>query len=334
MELYALPSNPIPSNPLVGSIVTPDGVTLRYARWRPTARRVRGTVCLIQGRSECIEKYFETIVELRRRGFAVLAFDLRGQGGSQRLLADPRKGHVDDFDEYGVDIDSMIRQVMRPDMPPPYFALSHSMGSASLLLMLDRGGMPFDRAVLLAPLVGLRDLAFPGLAKAAAGAFDFFALGTSYIPGGGATALVTKPFASNKLTADPVRYQRMADLVGAHPQLGLGDPTIRWTLAMFAMFRRFQDRDFGHRIAVPSLVILPGADPLCSTPAAEALVARLRASTAVLVPGARHELLTERDPYRRQFFAAFDAFIPGHSQETDILAPEASGVVVADSVPA
>ncbi len=323
MELYALPSNPVPSNPLVGSIVTPDGVTLRYARWRPTARRVRGTVCLIQGRSECIEKYFETIVSLRRRGFAVLAFDMRGQGGSQRLLADPRKGHVDDFDEYGVDIDSMIRQVMRPDMPPPYFALSHSMGAASLLLMLDRGGMPFDRAVLLAPLVGLRELAFPALAKAAAGAFDFFALGTSYIPGGGATALVTKPFAGNKLTADPVRYKQMADLVGAYPHLGLGDPTIRWTLAMFAMFRRFQDRDFGHRIAVPSLVILPGADPLCSTPAAEELAARLRACTTIRIPGARHELLTERDPYRRQFFAAFDAFIPGDSQESELLAPEA-----------
>jgi lysophospholipase len=318
MELCGIPSNPVPSNALVGSVVTPDGVTLRYTRWRPTARRTRGTVCVIQGRSECIEKYFETIVELRRRGFAVLAFDLRGQGGSQRLLADPRKGHVDDFDEYGVDIDTLVRKVMRPDMPPPYFALSHSMGAAALLLLLDKGGTPFDRAVLLAPLVGLHDLAFPGLAKAAAGAFDFFAMGTSYIPGGGATALVTKPFAGNKLTQDPVRYRRMADIVGAFPHLGLGDPTIRWTLAMFDMFRRFRDRDFGHRIAVPNLMILPGADPLCATPAAEELAARLRACAMVLVPGARHELLTERDPFRQQFFAAFDAFIPGDSQESDL----------------
>ncbi len=324
MELYPLPSNPVPSNPYVGAVVTPDGVTLRYARWRATARRNRGTVCLIQGRSECIEKYFEVIVELRRRGFAVLAFDVRGQGGSQRLLADPRKGHVDDFDEYGIDINTVIRDVMLPEMPRPYFALSHSMGAAALLLTLDKGGSPFDRAVMLAPLIGLVDVAFPRLAKAAAEAFDFFALGTSYVPGGGATSLVTRPFANNKLTSDPIRYQRMADIVGAFPQLGLGDPTIRWTLAMFDMFKRFEDRDFGHRISVPSLMILPGADPLCSTPAAEALATRLRACTMILVPGARHELLTERNSLRQQFYAAFDAFIPGASQEADLFAAEAA----------
>ncbi len=322
MELFAIPSNPVPGNAFVGSVVTPDGVMLRYARWRTTARRARGTVCIIQGRSECIEKYFEVIIELRRKGFAVLAFDLRGQGGSQRLLDDPRKGHVDDFDEYGADIETVTRLVMLPHMPAPYFALSHSMGAASLLLTLDKGRSAFDRAVLLAPLIGLAELPFAGLAKAAASGFDFFAFGTSYVPGGGATALVTRPFAGNKLTSDPVRYKRMADLIGAYPKLGLGDPTIRWTLAMFEMFRRFSDRDFGHRIAVPSLMILPGADPLCSTPVAEALAARIRACQMIRIPGAKHELLTERDSYRQQFHAAFDAFIPGETREADIPATD------------
>jgi lysophospholipase len=322
MELFATPSYPVPGNAFTGSVVTPDGVTLRYARWRATARRTRGTVCIIQGRSECIEKYFEVVIELRRRGFAVLAFDLRGQGGSQRLLDDPRKGHVDDFDEYGTDIETVTRLVMLPHMPAPYFALSHSMGAASLLLMLDKGRSVFDRAVLLAPLIGLAELPFPGLVKAAASGFDFFAFGASYVPGGGATALVTRPFAGNMLTSDPVRYQRMADLVGVVPKLGLGDPTIRWTLAMFEMFRRFSDRDFGHRIAVPTLMVLPGADPLCSTPAAEELAARIRACQMIRIPGAKHELLTERDSYRQQFYAAFDAFIPGEAREADFSATD------------
>jgi lysophospholipase len=29
------------------------------------------------------------------------------------------------------------------------------------------------------------------------------------------------------------------------------------------------------------------------------------------VPGARHELLMERNRFRAQFWAAFDAFVPG-----------------------
>ena len=31
----------------------------------------------------------------------------------------------------------------------------------------------------------------------------------------------------------------------------------------------------------------------------------------VLIPGARHELLQERNSLREQFWAAFDAYIPG-----------------------
>ena len=99
MELFATEKNPIPKGAIVGSIKTIDGVQLRYARWRPTGRSTQGTVCLFQGRAETIEKYFETISDLRRRGFAVATLDWRGQGGSERQLRNPRKGHVDSFAE-------------------------------------------------------------------------------------------------------------------------------------------------------------------------------------------------------------------------------------------
>ena len=46
-----------------------------------------GTVCLFQGRAECIERYFEVVNDLRRRGFAVATIDWRGQGGSDRRAA-------------------------------------------------------------------------------------------------------------------------------------------------------------------------------------------------------------------------------------------------------
>jgi lysophospholipase len=319
MTLFPILSNPTPSNAHVGEVTTPDGVMLRYARWRATARKTRGTVCIIQGRSEFIEKYFETVVELRRRGFAVVAFDLRGQGGSQRLLPDPRKGHVDSFDEYVTDIDTILQTVMLPTMPKPWFALAHSMGSAALLLALDGGEDRFERAVMLAPLTGLANVKYPAFASATATVMDFFALGTRYVPSGGATSTSTRPFAGNRLTSDPIRYGRVSDMIDAAPQLALGDPTIRWSLAMFSLFERFRGRDFGRYISVPSLMVLPGSDPLCFTPAAEILASRLRACQTIIIPGSRHEILTERDVYRQQFYAAFDAFIPGATQEEDLV---------------
>src|SRR6201985_962070 len=79
MTLVSIPANPVPDDVVSGTIKTPDGAELRFARWAPPANR-KGTVCVFTGRSEQIEKYFETVRDLRDRGFAVAMIDWRGQG--------------------------------------------------------------------------------------------------------------------------------------------------------------------------------------------------------------------------------------------------------------
>ena len=78
---------------------------------------------MFQGRAEFIEKYFETVRDLRARGFAVATIDWRGQGLSERALRDPRKGHVRNFSEYERDLEAFMQEVVLPDCPPPLFAL-------------------------------------------------------------------------------------------------------------------------------------------------------------------------------------------------------------------
>src|SRR5262249_36928387 len=99
MTLISIAANPIPEGAVSGLIMAPDGVTLRFARWAPPPKR-KGTLCVLHGRSEFIEKYFEVIADAHARGFAVATMDWRGQGLSQRNLRDPRKGHVRKFSEY------------------------------------------------------------------------------------------------------------------------------------------------------------------------------------------------------------------------------------------
>src|SRR5690606_11975198 len=177
MELVATELNPVPSQPVITPVTTADGIVLRAVRWRATARRTRGTVCLVQGRAEFIEKYFETVADLRRRGFAVVAFDWRGQGGSQRDLANPRKGHVDDFSLYERDLAAIVDQVILPRCPPPYFVLAHSMGGTILLHALRGKKTPFARLVTVAPMIDIAMVPWPRAARVLSEMLDAAGLG-------------------------------------------------------------------------------------------------------------------------------------------------------------
>ena len=89
MDLIGTPKNPIPLGASTGFIEVRKGLRLRFASWQSVLRERRGTVCIFPGRAEFIEKYFEVVGELRRRGFAVAVLDWRGQGGSSRLTRQP-----------------------------------------------------------------------------------------------------------------------------------------------------------------------------------------------------------------------------------------------------
>ena len=41
------------------------------------------------------------------------------------------------------------------------------------------------------------------------------------------------------------------------------------------------------------------------------IASRLRVGSHLMLPGAKHEILMEQDYFRSQFWAAFDAFVPG-----------------------
>jgi lysophospholipase len=154
VKLVSIPANPVPEGATLATLKTPDGVTLRAVRWPPPPGR-KGTVCLFQGRTEYIEKYFEIVRDLRARGFAVATLDWRGQGLSERALRDRFKGHVGSFSEYDTDLATFMQEMVLPDCPPPHFAIAHSAGASVLIRAAYRGKRWFDRIVLTSPMIHL-----------------------------------------------------------------------------------------------------------------------------------------------------------------------------------
>ncbi|WP_375465024.1 alpha/beta fold hydrolase [uncultured Methylobacterium sp.] len=313
LTLRDTPGNPVPPGGTVMAVGTSDDCTLRAAHWPPTTRTCKGTVCLLQGRAEFIEKYYETVRELRGRGFAVVAFDWRGQGESDRRVDDPRKGHVAHFDDYRRDLKAIEDVVLVPLMPDPQVCLAHSMGGCVALTGALEGWLPFRRIVTVAPMLSIRMVRWPALSALLSRAFQRLGFGSRYIPGGSAVSIATKPYPGNRLSRDPARYARNAAAAEAVGAGAVGDPTIAWTAAAFRAIARLADPRVPPRIAVPTLIVAAGADPVCGTPAAERFAARLKTGHILVLPDARHEILSERDAIRADFWAAFDAFVPGSS---------------------
>jgi lysophospholipase len=73
----------------------------------------------------------------------------------------------------------------------------------------------------------------------------------------------------------------------------------------------FADPAYPSKVRQPLMLVAAGRDEIVSTAAIEDVAIRLRAGSHLIVAGAKHELMMEQDRYRGQFWAAFDAFVPG-----------------------
>jgi lysophospholipase len=310
--LYSTPDNPAPENRTEGFFEAHDGYRLRYAVFRSGGVHARGTVVLLHGRSECIEKYFETIRDLTSKGLWVATFDLRGQGGSPRLVKKRNHGHVRRFSDYERDLDTFLEKIVLPDTRLPFYLLAHSTGGLIALSAAPYLATRIERMVLSAPFVGLTgQAASPGIIRNVAGVLSAIGLGTTPLP----RRMKEPSFSGNPLTSDETRFERNTAIMQAHPELSLGPPTARWLHEAFRTIDRVTAPSHLFSITIPSIVIAPTRDGVVPYTAQERLSRYFRAGQLVPVNGARHEIFQERDVYRAAALAAFHAFIPGSDAE-------------------
>lgn len=306
--LISIPQNQVPPGGSAAWLTRNDGPRLRAARWLPTSP-AKGTVVLLHGRTEFIEKFYEVIGELLARGFAVATVDWRGQGLSDRALSDPRKGHLTDAQEFFDDFDHFIAEWVLETLPEPYVLLGFSMGSVPGLRALVAYPDLFARAAFSAPMFGLRPGGIPEwfLRLVACGAK--VALSEHYILGGGPVRQDSAPFETNGLTHDAKRYARLTAILDAEPKLSLGGPTIGWMDAALRGMDHIRQPAYLTAIDTPVLITSAARENLVSNVWHQRVADGLSDATLLTIPGAYHEILMEDDRFRAQFWTAFDAHV-------------------------
>lgn len=290
--------------------VAAGAVRLRVARFEAEGP---GLCLVLNGQTEFIEKYFEVIDELRSRGYSVVTFDWRGQGGSDRLLPDRRKAHIADFAAYDEDLDTVMREVVKPmaaegEIKP--VALAHSMGGNILVRRLhDRQG-EFSAAILSAPMLGINPPGVPWwLVEQIARRFNRDGPSTEFVWGRATRDQLQLPFALQIVTSDPGRYARNQALLAADPELRLNGPTWGWLAAALDAIALSRRPGYAEAIQTPSLLIGAGHDRVCTTGAVRAFAARMPHARYVEIKDAEHEILMERDPLRAEWWAEADTFL-------------------------
>ncbi len=290
----------IADGPAGGSAVwlrAADGVRIRAAIW-PGGDR--GTVLLLPGRTEYVEKYGRAACDLAKRGFCTVSVDWRGQGLADRQTTDKMSGHVNNFSEHQKDLDALLQLVREQDLPRPYFFLVHSMGGCIALRGLMRG-LPVQAVAFTAPMWGismatwLRPLARPITTGA-----KWLGLTYRYAPGTTSKSYVLEaPFAGNVLTTDADMYAFMRRQAARHPELLLAGPSMGWLHAAL--------------VECHALSLLPSPDTpaLCALGPAERVVdttpiyQRMRVwpnGRLDLYPGAEHEIMMEGPAIRQRLF--------------------------------
>ena len=288
------------SSPL--ALTAADGVRLRGALL-PGAGR--GTILLLQGRTEFCEKYAGVAQDFAARGFSVATLDWRGQGASARPVGHPRKGHVDDFAEFQRDLAALLAAAPVAAASGPRAMVAHSMGGAIGLRALLDGRLTVSAAVFCSPMWGLaqgRAVALAG--RLMAGAAVALGFGRAYAPGGGDDSYAASDPEPNVLTADPARAAWLAALTRAQADKALGGPTFGWLRAAYAEMAALAPQ----RLRARAMVAVGGEEAVVSQPAIRARAAR-DGLALTEIAGGRHELFLETPARRAQLWAAIDGFL-------------------------
>ncbi len=281
---------------------------IRYG-WVDPNGEPRAVAVLVPGRAAPIEKYFEPIRELLRRGYAVWSMDWRGQGGAERYLNNPHKGHSLGFEEDVADLHQFVTTIVsRRDKP--LFLFAGSFGAHISLRYLHDHPHTFDFAVLVSPMMDINTGILPRrIVRLLAKLATVFGFGGSYILGGGDWQPDTKHLSNaRKSSSDPKRFSVMLTYLRERPELRVGSPTYRWLDIAFDSISMVRKSNYLGAVRTPILITSSLDDKEVIAADHERACGLIPNCRLLSIPGARHDLYMERDEFRDQMFNAFDQF--------------------------
>ena len=288
-----------------------DGIKMRYGQTGNSAS-ARATVVMIPGYTATMDMYGEQVGEIAARGYHVMGFDLRGQGGSERPRpSQPEKLLIEDFKIYSNDVALFLQDLNLPaDRPVILMGMSFG-GHVAFRVGAEQPDL-VDGMLLLAPALQPKagDMSFDrALTIMRIG--DALGKDTRYMPGN----TDWKPYSETNLlrvgiehcASSPKRLPMRDAIFTLRPEQRVGGVTFNWGRQFFGSSNFVLQGGYPESISKPVTMIHAEVDNFVETELNKTVCnERLPDCVSVPIAGAGHCLTQETDPVLDQIYNALD----------------------------
>jgi len=279
-----------------------DGYEINHRYYEnPNAK---GSIVIIQGRTETTFKYAEQIYDFYHMGYSVYVFDSRGQGYSKHLVeGHPTFGHIENFNDYVDDLREYLDKVVLNRKKGKLLAYCHSMGAAVGALFELKYPGAFDGYVWQSPMFEINTRPFPyWAARMIVGTMDLFGRGTSLPP-------LQKDFhedEKNNVTSSEVRRNYVFKQRIKERSALIGPATAGW--ANQALIATRVIANHSNQLRAPVLVLEAGKDEYVNSEGIKKVCQKAQSCQKIVFEAGMHELYLENDSIRRKLLDEVDHF--------------------------
>lgn len=286
--------------------VTPGGGGLYYESYRPG--NARGAVVISHGYTESIEKYKEVIYYFVKAGYQVYLADHRGHGRSLRVTSHPNMVHVNRFTDYVKDLHAFVTGIVKPACKGlPLYLYAHSMGGGIGAFYLEIYPHTFRRAVLTAPMLGIR-VGIPAIPARLLGRVmmrlhreDTYAPGQhGFVPG--------ENF-KESCSACLERYLYYQAKKEKNPLFQNCGSSYGWAYQSLNACNFITQKKNCKRIAVPVLVFASTNDSTVKGSSILRFVGNTRTARLMRVPGSKHEIYNSPAAVLEKYYGKIFRFL-------------------------
>lgn len=271
----------------------PDGATLRFG-YAPATGEAKDAPSLVfvPGFTAVIEQNYEMLKALQGSGVDIYAIELRGQGGSSRVLAAPQdreKTYLSDFKLYADDLAAFLQQTVRPTANGPVVLAGLSLGGHAVLRTAIETPHAADAYALISPAVGIRLPMSEAQAYALTSTLTAIGGGAHYVPTHGPRTWPPERLDGLKSCgADPQRAAAMNawNVVNAETRMGGGSNL--WLKRFIESGRLLRQPERLSAVDRPVLLINPQLDRLVLPEASHEACQHLPQCSETAMPSAHH----------------------------------------------